>query len=411
MHTAKTGLHDTLLFWGLFLAVLGPFAWLRLQALGGTKANDARSDLKAAPKPAAKPARVCASCGAKLRPGKELCGQCGTRNPELVAAGSAPDGGGLGAPAWMVVCLRLFREPGKALQHPVLRIALPVAGLLWLAALAVWPTMAIFTLLALLALTLVAARGDSPEGMFAAALVGLASLLVVGCEFFYLKDGFAGNPNLTRMNTIFKFYFQAWVLLSAAVPFALWWTLRRVQSAAPFAGRVTYATLLVGLALAGLVYPLKAVAFVWADYDNQGLVPTLDGSGWFQRQYPDDWAAVVQMRQRIGGQPVVAEAVGGPYSHYARVASYTGFRSVMGWANHEGQWRKTWAWDTGDQVDKLFTTTDVNEARGILDRYNVDYVFVGQLERAKYGPGLDKFRQIFPQPFIQAGGTSVYKVR
>ena len=137
----------------------------------------------------------------------------------------------------------------------------------------------------------------------------------------------------------------------------------------------------------------------------------MDGSDWFQRKYPDDYAAITQMRAKISGQPVVAEAVGGAYTHFARVASYTGFKSVMGWANHEGQWRKTWAWDTGDQVDKLFATADVAEAKSILDRYQVDYIFVGQLERSKYSSGLEKFPQMFPQPFIQAGGTVVYKVR
>ena len=184
-----------------------------------------------------------------------------------------------------------------------------------------------------------------------------------------------------------------------------------MQAAAPFAWRVTYSTALALLALGALIYPVKAVAFVWADYDAQGLTPTLDGSVWFQREYPSDWAAVQQMRDKISGQPVIAEAIGNAYTHFARVAAYTGFRSVQGWANHEGQWRKDWAWGTGDEVDKLFTTADVNEARQLLDKYQVDYVFVGQLEREKYGAGVDKFAQMFGQPFIQAGNTVVYKVR
>ena len=409
-HGAKTGLHDTLLFWGLFLSVLLPFAVLRLRSLGTLKLTKA----VAAPAPKAAPkatTRICTSCGAKLRAGKEVCGQCGTRNPEPVAVEEVPAGLELPAPAWAQAWAQLFSSPAKAFKHPAVSIGLPILGLLWLAALAFWPTVAVFSLLALLGVLLLGVRGDSAESMFASALLTLGSLLVLGCEFYYLKDGFAGNPSLTRMNTVFKFYFEAWALFSVALPFALWWTLNRVQAGSSFALKVSHSAVLALLGLAALVYPLKAIAFVWADYDNQGLVPSLDGSAWFQRQYPDDFAAIQQMRAKISGQPVVAEAVGGAYTHFARVASYTGFKSVMGWANHEGQWRKTWAWDTGDQVDKLFSTADIGEAQGILNRYQVDYVFVGQLERSKYSSGLDKFAQMFPQPFIQAGGTVVYKVR
>jgi YYY domain-containing protein len=412
LHGAKTGLHDTLLFWGFFLAVLAPFAFLRLNALAQGPGKAKKASSPAAVKLAKAAQRECSSCGAKLRPGKELCGQCGTRNPEPAIIEELPAGLELGSPTWAEGFLRVFSTPAKALQKPLVLGVLAVLALAWLLTLAIWPTVAVFKLLLLLGILLLAVRGDSAEALFATALMTLGSLLVLGCEFFYLKDGFAGNPNLTRMNTVFKFYFQAWVLFSVALPFALWWVVQRLQSSASFTVRVAHSTVLGLLALGALVYPLKAVAFVWADYDGQHLTPTLDGSDWFKRQYPADWAAIEQLRARVSGQPVVAEAVGGAYTHYARVASYTGFKSVQGWANHEGQWRKSWAYDTGDKVDRLFAAgTDAATAKELLAQLGVDYVFVGQLERDKYGAGVDKFAQIFPQPFIQTGGTFVYKVR
>jgi uncharacterized membrane protein len=195
------------------------------------------------------------------------------------------------------------------------------------------------------------------------------------------------------------------------VPFALWWTLKRLRPLG--AGlNVGFGLLLAALALAALVYPVQAIAFVWNDFDSSArFAPTLDGAAWFQRDYPADFAAVQQMRAGIPGQPVIAEAVGGAYTHFARVSAYTGFRSVLGWGNHESQWRPSgWPMQTEADVNELFNTTDLGRAKQLLDQYQVDYVFVGQLEREKYAGGVDKFAQMLGTPVINAMGTLVYKV-
>ena len=53
-----------------------------------------------------------------------------------------------------------------------------------------------------------------------------ALLLVFSVEFVYLRDTFG-----MRMNTVFKFYFQAWVMLALVAAFA-------VVYLAKYAGRV-----------------------------------------------------------------------------------------------------------------------------------------------------------------------------
>ena len=47
-------------------------------------------------------------------------------------------------------------------------------------------------------------------------MVLLGVLLIFGPEFFYLRDQFGW-----RINTIFKFYYQAWLLLGIAVAYAI----------------------------------------------------------------------------------------------------------------------------------------------------------------------------------------------
>jgi YYY domain-containing protein len=53
--------------------------------------------------------------------------------------------------------------------------------------------------------------------VFALMLAATAALLVLGVEFFYIQDGFG-----SRLNTIFKLYYQSWLLLSVAGGFVLY---------------------------------------------------------------------------------------------------------------------------------------------------------------------------------------------
>ena len=414
-HGARTGLRDTLVFWGLFLAVLLPFAWLSLRALAGAPSAAAKGaglkPVKADARPEPKAAtRACPSCGAKLRPGKDLCGQCGAHWE--APAEAAEEGALVAGPGWALAWAGLASEPGRAFQHRSVKVGAPLLGLLWLACAWAWPTVAVFGALAALSALMLLARGGSREALFTAALILVGSALVLLCEFGYLRDVFEGNPALTRMNTVFKFYFQAWVLFAAALPFAVWWTLKRLRQAA-FGLGLGYGLALLALGVAALVYPAKAIGFVWDDWDRWSrLEPTLDGAAWMRRDLPADYAAIMRLRELVGGQPVIVEGVGGAYTHYARFSAYTGFRAVVGWGNHESQWRKDWPSQQEHDVDELYTTLDPSRARQLLDQYQVEYVVVGQMEREKYGSNpaaLDKFAQLGVIA-VNEQGTLVYRV-
>ncbi|MGH7441461.1 MAG: DUF2298 domain-containing protein [bacterium] len=411
MSGAHTGMRDTLVFWGLFLALLLPYSLARLRALAMDAAGAAAAGFqREAPIRVARASvHRCPQCGSKLRAGKDLCGNCGASWAGASPASSAEVRTDA-PPSWALDWCRLFYRPAEAFKNPVVRFGAPVLVLLWLAALCIWPTVAVFGCLAALSCLALAARGGDREGLFTAVLVLTGSLLVLATECVYLRDAFSGTPSLARMNTVFKFYFQAWVLFSAATPFALWWFLRRLWNFSRGLNAI-YGILLSILALGALVYPVKAIAFVWADFDqNAGFAPTLDGAAWFRRDYPADFAAVEQLR-KIPGQPIIAEAVGGAYTHFARVSAYTGFRAVVGWGNHESQWRpEGWPVQQENDVNELYTTENLVRARQILDKYGVDYVFVGSLERQKYGAGVDKFAALLGPPVINEMGSLVYRV-
>lgn len=240
---------------------------------------------------------------------------------------------------------------------------------------------------------------NRPPSTFIFLLIFIASLLIFAPEFVYLRDQFG-----SRMNTIFKFYYQAWLLFSIAAAFGTAILLQNLRGLADWAFRVG----LIVLLFMGLTYPVLAFAnktnnfkplFGW----------TLDDFTRVQRDNPDDAAAIEWLKSAPDG--VIAEAVGGSYTGYARISTYTGLSAVLGWPGHESQWGRSGAELAmrEDDVKMLYTTSNWQTALDILKKYNVRYVYIGGLERSMYHVQEDKFKQHLKQVY-QLGDVTIYEV-
>jgi len=108
---------------------------------------------------------------------------------------------------------------------------------------------------------------------------------------------------------------------------------------------------------------------------------------------------------------VVAEAVGGSYTEYARVATYSGQPNVLGWPGHESQWRGSYEpqGSRKDDIEKLYTTRSWNEADVIIQKYGIRYIVVGSLEWRTYPVETGKFQGRLAEVFRQ-GDTVIYQV-
>jgi uncharacterized membrane protein len=91
---------------------------------------------------------------------------------------------------------------------------------------------------------------------------------------------------------------------------------------------------------------------------------------------------------------------------------------VVGWNWHQRQQRAItpgeWVFQRVDEINQFYNTIEAGEARAFLQRYGVQYIIVGQLERAVYSvEGLEKFSQLngsLWQQIYLDGQTAVYKV-
>jgi YYY domain-containing protein len=234
-------------------------------------------------------------------------------------------------------------------------------------------------------------------------LVAGAFICVLLPELVYVRDAFAGADEY-RMNTVFKLGYQGWLLLAVAAACALPW-------AGAWLPRPAWAVWAAGAAvlfLLGAVYPY---AGTYANKAGFARSPSLHGLTWLRDRAPGDPAAIAWLRANAVGSAVVLEAVGDDYSAFghARISTFTGRPTVLGWPGHELQWDH----DPGtreEDVRSLYRTTDVNEARELIRRYRVAYVVYGPIERTTYGDaGLGKW-DLLGTRVLDREGTAIWRL-
>lgn len=226
-------------------------------------------------------------------------------------------------------------------------------------------------------------------------LIFTGTLLTLGPEFLYLRDNFG-----LRLNTIFKFYYQAWVMFGVGALFALaylWQEFARgTWRLIPFLMTIAY-----GLALfVGILFPYFAIQSRAAEFRGPATAETrqpatLNGLAQVARFDPDEYAAIMWLRDNIQGTPTIVEAVGGQYTGYGRIAANTGLPTLLGWAGHEYQWRGPSTPEPGlrdPAVRDIYSTPNWNNTALLLNKYGVRYIIVGGLEVNTYGAqSRDKF--------------------
>jgi YYY domain-containing protein len=237
---------------------------------------------------------------------------------------------------------------------------------------------------------------------FALLLLFTGFALIFAVEFVYIRDSFG-----SRMNTVFKFYYQAWILIALASAYLVAEvTTRLSRPARQIAWLIPFGLLLASV----LVYPIAAFATQTA---QGGGAPTLDGTA-YMKNHPGDAAAIDWLREHAPSDAVVVEVVGGQYSEYGRVAAQTGIPTLLGWAGHELQWR-----GNGDEaarreplVQTVYTGTNPDELRDLFRRFAVTYVFFGELEKVKYGSTIPLGRMTsVAEKVYEQSGTTIYRIK
>jgi uncharacterized membrane protein len=241
------------------------------------------------------------------------------------------------------------------------------------------------------------------------AAITTALLLVFGAEFFFVTDVFG-----SRLNTVFKLYYQAWLLLGVSGAAGVWLVLDRLrteESTSLQMLRGAWTGVAVLMVLGALLYPIGATL---SRTDGLTRGPrTLDGLAYANNgPTATDIQIVHWLRNNASRDERIVEAVGGQYSLAGRISAWSGVPTMLGWPGHERQWGRDFEL-VGQRevlVDIVYRSASLEEALSILQQYGVTYVVVGSVERQTYPPeGLQKFEGGL-QTVISSGNSTLYRL-
>ncbi|MCP4624464.1 MAG: hypothetical protein GY850_13195 [bacterium] len=218
-------------------------------------------------------------------------------------------------------------------------------------------------------------HGLSPGLCFALCTAGIGLFLVYLPEFVYLHDVFG-----TRMNTIFKFYYQAWLFGGIGSAYATMLSLQYRRYAVP-------GVLSVLLIMATLVYGAGAIYHKAGAFSSRPA--SLNGLAHLKKNSPEEFAAVRWIQENTPLAAVVLEGEGEGYNTLSnRISTFTGRATLLGWTGHEVQWRgKSYARMASGRsqiIAAVYNPTSGEALSEALTGGHIDYVYLGPWERKRY---------------------------
>ena len=253
---------------------------------------------------------------------------------------------------------------------------------------------------------------------FEGVLVVAGAGLVVLVEYVYLAD----SASFERYNTVFKVYAQVWALWSVAAGATLAVLASRAwkdsasrrelrergetwaSNSAQFrevAGTAFVAVLLVSTS----IYGGLALGNHFGSMDDA----TIDGMEYVHDTRPGQAEAIEWLNNK-SGQPHIVSAPGlDTYSWQNPASSLTGIPTVAGWRHAGNYHNESDYWTRVDDVEMLYRTEDPASRAALLQKYDVQYIWVGPVERNRWQvaemadePGIE--------PVFQNRAVTVYAV-
>lgn len=278
----------------------------------------------------------------------------------------------------------------------------------------------------------VAVIGETPEGysnpvekffrqrnladVFACGMAVVGILMLIAPELIYVRDIYTGG--YLRANTMFKFTFAAFIILSQVIAYGvirMFWFVNKQGE---------YSSLTFCLAVVCCILLLVPAHYTYVSLKQRcgdlshEYYQTIDGTEYLST-YTSSYVADTEsgnlqsysecidwFNDNVSGSPVICEAYGLSYTDNNIVSAYTGLPTVCGWQTHEWLWRfhgivneeedilesdpdrdvwKLYLTPRHTDIDTVYTSSDTNAIQDIINKYDIEYIIIGDLETNNYG--------------------------
>jgi YYY domain-containing protein len=212
-------------------------------------------------------------------------------------------------------------------------------------------------------------------------ILGFCALgLVLIPEIIYVKDIYSGD--FKRANTMFKLTYQAFIMFGICSGYIF----TKFIKFRHFRWQLKFTIVTLIMFLSSLWYTKVSVSAWYGNILQTENYKGLDAAAFLETTLPDDYLATKWINDNIKDISVVLEANGDSYSDYERVSVVTGMPTVLGWYVHEWLWRGDTIVVDGraEDIKTIYTSDNIEEVKSLINKYNIDYIYVGKLERDKY---------------------------
>lgn len=277
--------------------------------------------------------------------------------------------------------------------------------------------------------------------IFVCGIIVAALLFIAAPEIFYVRDIY--TDGYLRSNTMFKFTFAAFILLSESMCYAavrfIWFVTKKGRYSSP---ALVTGFISIILMVIPAHYTMVSLTQRCSDLNRENYIG-LDGTAYIaehtstdaEEEYEGNLVCYLKaaewFNQNVKGSPVICEGYGDSYTDHCIISAYTGLPTVFGWQTHEWLWRfhgvvdkqsdklvsdpEEDVWDNiiaprQEDVDTIYEEDDKDAIQALINKYKIEYIVLGSMEYKKFeSENEDLFREMFGEPVFTYEDLMIFK--